>query len=341
MNGAGGLLVAALLVLVNAFFVAAEFALISTRRSSIEPLADQGSRRARVTLAGMEQVSLLLAGSQLGITLASLGLGAVAEPSVAHELERLFDAVGAPEGWLHPVSFVIALLLVVFLHVVIGETIPKNLAIAGPERAALFLVPALTWLVRPLRPAIAGLNALANLTLRTVRITPQEEVTSAFTRDEVAGLIAESHQEGLLDPGDHEHLSDALGFDSRTARAVLLPLDRLVTVGPGVTPQDVERLAAANGFSRFPMRDDGGDLIGYLHLKDVLETDPVQRGAPVPAKRIRPLLRVGVDDSLSSVLATMQTNGAHLARATDASGQLLGIVALEDVLAELIGAATS
>ena len=337
MNGAGGLLVAILLLLVNAFFVAAEFALISTRRSSIEPLAARGSRRARVTLAGVEQASLLLAGSQLGITLASLGLGAVAEPSVAHELERLFDAVGAPDGLLHPVSFVIALLIVVFLHVVIGEMIPKNLAIAGPERAALLLVPALTWLIRPLRPVIAGLNSLANLTLRAVRLTPQEEVTSAFTREEVAGLIAQSHQEGLLDVGDHEHLSDALGFDARTARAVLLPLDRLVTVGPGATPRDVERLCADTGFSRFPLVDETGDLAGYLHLKDVLETDPVLRSAPVAAKRLRPLLRIGADDSLGSVLATMQTNGAHLARATDASGQLLGIVALEDVLAELIG----
>jgi CBS domain containing-hemolysin-like protein len=341
VNGAGGLLVAVLLLLVNAFFVAAEFALISTRRSSIEPLAAQGSRRARVTLAGMEQASLLLAGSQLGITLASLGLGAVAEPSVAHELERLFDAVGAPDGLLHPVSFVIALLIVVFLHVVVGETIPKNLAIAGPERAALFLVPALTWLVRLLRPAIAGLNALANLTLRAVRITPQEEVTSAFTREEVAGMIAESHEEGLLDADDHEHLSDALGFDARTARAVLLPLEQLVTVSPGVTPQDVEKLSADTGFSRFPVRDSSGDLAGYVHLKDVLETDPVQRSTPVAAKRIRPLLRIGADDSLGSVLAAMQTNGAHLARATDAAGQLLGVVALEDVLAELIGETAS
>jgi CBS domain containing-hemolysin-like protein len=337
VNGPLGLLVAVLLLFVNAFFVAAEFALISTRRSSIEPLAARGSRRARVTLAGMEQASLLLAGSQLGITLASLGLGAVAEPSVAHELERLFDAVGAPDGLLHPISFVIALLIVVFLHVVIGETIPKNLAIAGPEGAALLLVPALTGLVRLLRPAIAGLNWLANLTLRAVRITPQDEVTSAFTREEVAGLIAESHHEGLLDQGDHEHLSDALGFDARTARAVLLPLDRLVTVTPGVTPEEVEQLSAATGFSRFPVRADSGDLIGYLHLKDVLETDPVQRTTAVAAKRIRPLLRVGIDDSLGSVLRTMQTNGAHLARATDAEGQLLGVVALEDVLAELIG----
>jgi CBS domain containing-hemolysin-like protein len=339
VSGALGLLVAFLLLIVNAFFVGAEFALISTRRSSIEPLAAAGSRRARVTLAGMEQASLLLAGAQLGITLASLGLGAVAEPAVAHELERLFDAVGAPDGLLHPVSFVIALLIVVFLHVVIGETVPKNLALAGPESAALILVPALSWVVRVLRPAISTLNWLANATLRAVRVTPQDEVTSAFTREEVAGLIAESHQEGLLDAEDHEHLSGALGFDESTARSVLLAMDRLVTVAPGVTPREIEQLTASTGFSRFPVKSESGDLIGYLHLKDALETGRVERASPVPAKRIRPLLRVGIDDSLGSVLASMQSNGAHLARATDGEGKLLGVVALEDVISELIGAA--
>jgi CBS domain containing-hemolysin-like protein len=116
-------------------------------------------------------------------------------------------------------------------------------------------------------------------------------------------------------------------------------MERLVTVGSGVTPREIEQLTAGTGFSRFPVKSDSGDLIGYLHLKDVLETGRVERTSAVPAKRIRPLLRVGVDDSLGSVLATMQSNGAHLARATDAEGKLLGVVALEDVIAELIGAA--
>ena len=340
MSGAVGLLVALLLLVINAYFVAAEFALISSRRSSIEPLAEAGSRRARVTLRAMEQVSLLLAGAQLGITLASLGLGAVAEPAVAHQLERLFDAVGAPDSLLHPVSFVIALLIVVFLHVVLGEMVPKNVALAGPERTALLLVPALTWLVRVLRPAIATLNGLANVTLRAVRITPRAEVASAFTSDEVAGLISQSHREGLLDEEEHERLAGALGFEARTARSVLLPLDDLVTVVPDVTPREIERLTVRTGYSRFPVRTRRtvkSGLAGYVHLKDVLESDPGLRAAPVAAKRIRPLLHIGADDTLASVLETMQANGAHLARVTESDGTLLGVVALEDVLAALIG----
>ncbi len=335
MSGTGGLLIALLLLAVNAFFVASEFALISTRRSAIEPLVARGSRRARITLRAMERVSILLAGAQLGITLASLGLGAVAEPAVAHLLERVFGAAGAGGHFVHPLAFVIALLIVVFLHVVLGEMVPKNLAMAGPERAALLLVPSLAQLARLLRPAIAVLNGLANLTLRAVRITPQDEVTSAFTRDEVAGLVAESRSAGLLDAHEHELLTDALAFDIRTVRSVLRSIDQLVTAAPSVTPQEIEQLAVATGFSRFPVRAPSGELIGYVHLKDVLETDQLRRETALMPGQVRPLVTVGVDDPLAGVLETMQANGAHLAGVTDGGGGQLGIVVLEDVLSEL------
>jgi CBS domain containing-hemolysin-like protein len=338
MNAGIGVLVAVLLLLVNAFFVGAEFALISTRRSAIEPLAKAGSRRARTTLAAMEQVSLLLAGAQLGVTLASLGLGAVAEPAVAHLLEGLVDLVGAPDAVLHPLAFAIALALVVFLHVVIGETVPKNLSLARPERAALVLVPSLMALVRVSRPAISGLNALANLTLRAFRVTVRNEVTSAFTRDEVAGLIAESHREGLLGESQHGLLAGALLFESHSVRDVLIPSAALVTVPATISPSEVERLAVRTGYSRFPVTDRAGELLGYLHLKDVVDadTDAGRREAPLRSKWIRPLPHVNADSGLVAVLADMRRQGAHLARVTDADGSLLGIVALGDVLTELV-----
>ncbi len=337
MSGALGVLIALLLLVVNAFFVGAEFALISTRRSLIEPRAAAGSRRARVTLDAMERVSLMLAGAQLGITLASLGLGAVAEPAVAHLLEGAFDAAHAPKGLLHPVAFVLALAIVVFLHVVIGEMVPKNLALAEPERSALILTPALVWVVRVLRPAIVGCNALANLSLRAVRITPRQELASAYTHDEVAQLIAESHQEGLLAEEEHELLTGALGFDERTVESVMLVPSQLVVIQPGSTPREVEQLAARTGFSRFPVRDGTDELIGYVHLKDVLETNPVRRASAIESKWVRPLLRLGVHDTLAGALALMQSGGAHLARVMGESGELVGVVALEDVLEELVG----
>ena len=336
MSPVVGILVAVVLLLANAFFVGAEFALISCRRSSIEPLAAAGSRRARTTLTAMEQVSLLLAGAQLGITLASLGLGAVAEPAVAHLIEGLVHAVGAPDSVVHPVAFVIALVLVVFLHVVIGETVPKNLAIAGPERSALALVPVLMALVRMLRPFIAGFNLIANVLLRLIRVQPKDEVNSAFTRDEVAGLIAESHREGLLGASEHGLLAGALVFETRTARDVLIPSSALMTVPSIVTPAEIERLSVRTGYSRFPVAEGNGDLIGYLHLKDVLETDPVQRETAVRAKWIRPLPNVDAAATLGEVLSDMRRQGTHLARATEADGTLVGVVGLGDVLAELV-----
>ncbi|HSE56059.1 MAG TPA: CNNM domain-containing protein, partial [Nocardioidaceae bacterium] len=190
---------ALVLLLGNAFFVGAEFALISSRRTQIEPRAQQGSRRARTTLRAMEQVSLMMAGAQLGITICSLGLGAVGEPAVAHLLEKPFASTGVPEGLLHPVAFAVALTIVVSLHMVIGEMVPKNIALAGPERSALLLGPPLFGIVQVLRPLIWLLNRVANLVLRAIRVEPKDEVTSAFTQEEVSGLVAESRREGLLD----------------------------------------------------------------------------------------------------------------------------------------------
>ncbi|MBF6621351.1 MAG: DUF21 domain-containing protein, partial [Patulibacter sp.] len=190
MSDTVALLIGVVLLGLNAFFVGAEFALISARRSEIEPRAEEGSRAAKITLGAMEHVSLMMAGAQLGITICSVGLGYIAEPALAHLIEPLFEAIGIPSSLLHPVAFVIALSIVVYLHVVLGEMVPKNIALAGPERSALMLGPPLVMVVRILRPAIAGLNWVANVVLRGVGVEPKDEVTSAFTRDEVAGLLA-------------------------------------------------------------------------------------------------------------------------------------------------------
>jgi CBS domain containing-hemolysin-like protein len=279
----------------------------------------------------------MMAAAQLGITVCSVLLGAVSEPAVAHLLEEPFHATGLPAAMLHPVAFGVALSIVVFLHVVIGEMVPKNIALAGPERSALILGPPLVAVVRVLSPVVGALNAVASVTLRAVRVEPKDEVTSTFTREEVAGLVEESHREGLLDADEHDLLSGALRFETRTATDVLLPVDSLVTVDAKVTPAMVEDLSVDTGFTRFPVRDADGELAGYLHLKDVLETRPDRRVAPVAAKWVRPLVHVREDDTLRHVLETMQRTGAHLARVTDPFGHVRGVVALEDVLEELVG----
>lgn len=336
MSDLTALLIAVVLLALNAFFVGAEFALISARRSQIEPRAASGSRMAKSALKAMESVSLMMAGAQLGITICSLGLGAIGEPAVAHLIEPAFTAAGVPAGLLHPVAFVIAMTIVVYLHVVVGEMVPKNIALAGPERSAMILGPVLMIVVTALKPLVVLLNAIANAVLRLLRVEPKEEVTSAFTREEVAAMVDESRGEGLIRSDEYDRLSGALGFTQRTVSSVLLSAADLTTVRSGAHTAEVEQACATTGFSRFPVTADG-DIIGYLHVKDVLETDPDRHERVVADTWVRPLATVGSDDLLHDALTTMQSRGAHMGRVVDGTGNVLGVVALEDVLEELVG----
>ena len=336
MSDAVGLSLTVVLLLLNGFFVGAEFALISARRSTIEPKAAAGSRAARTTLRAMENVSLMMAGCQLGITVCSLALGALSEPAIAHLLEVPFAAAGIPEALVHPIAFAIALSLVTFLHVVIGEMVPKNIALAGPDRTALILGPPLAMIVTVLYPVIWFLQAISNGVLRLIKVQPKNEVTSAFTRDEVAGLVAESRQVGYLDVREEKLLIGALTFDDHDLTSVLIPMSGAAVLPVRTTPAEAEATAAARGYSRYPVTSEG-EMTGYVHIKDLLETDPARRRRPIDQDLIRPLITVQRTDPIRQVLATMKNTGAHLATVTDDTGTVLGIVALEDVLEELVG----
>ena len=337
MSTTVALVIGVLLLVGNAFFVGAEFALIAARRSQIEPRAASGSRMARTTLRAIENVTLMMAGAQLGITICSLGLGAVAEPAIAHTIEPWFEDLGVPHALVHPVAFALALAIVVYLHVVLGEMVPKNIAIAGPERSALVLGPAIYGVVMVLRPVIVALNAMANAVLRLLRVEPKEEVSSSYTREEVAALVEESRGEGLIEAEEYDRLAGALGFTEKTVATVLMPPRTLTTVRQGSTPTDVEALCAATGFSRFPVAAEGGELLGYLHIKDVLETDEERRATPIADKWIRPFATVGAEEPLHDALEILQRRGAHMARVVDGEGATLGLVTMEDVIEELVG----
>ncbi|WP_055588807.1 hemolysin family protein [Streptacidiphilus griseoplanus] len=329
------ILAALLLLLGNGFFVGAEFAVISVRRSQIEPLAAAGNRRARTVLHALENVSAMLAAAQLGITVCSLLLGALAEPTVAGLLHVPFHALGVPAGATHLASYVIALVLVVFLHMVVGEMVPKNIALAGPEKAALWLGPPLDRLARLLAPVIAFLNAFANLVLKAFRVETRDEVESVFTSEQLAHLLEDSREAGLLEPGEQERLEDALELGRRPVTDVLLPTPRLITVDASATPARVEELAAATGYSRFPITGGDGAFLGYLHVKDVLDLE--DRRAPVPPQIWRRMPAVRNRTPLDDALGAMRRAAAHLATVVDRDGRTLGLVTLEDVLEELVG----
>jgi CBS domain containing-hemolysin-like protein len=331
------LLVALLLLAGNAFFVGAEFALISVRRTQIEPRVATGSRVARITLRAMENVTLVMAGAQFGITACSLGLGAIGEPAVAHLLEPVAHAAGIPDDLLHPIAFAVALGLVVYLHVVLGEMVPKNIALAGATRAALVLGPPMMVVVTVLKPIVVGLNAIANGVLRLVHIEPKDEVASSYTRDQVAAMVDEARHEGLLGADEYDRLAGALGFTERTVDTVLLPRETLVTVPVRATVLDIEAVCADTGYSRFPVVTEEGDLTGYLHIKDVLEADPAIEDHAIDAKWIRPFATVRGKDRLHDALAALRQRGAHMGRVVRDDGSLVGIITLEDVLEELVG----
>jgi len=321
----------------NAFFVGAEFALVSARRTKVEPKAAAGSRVARTTLRAMEGLSQMIAAAQFGITVCSLGLGAVAEPALAHLIEPVAEAVNLPDAWLHPVAFTIAMACVVYLHVVLGEMVPKNLALAGPERAAMVLGPPMVAIVALFKPIVYGLDAVANAVVRLLRVEPRTEVTSAFTLEEVEAMVDESHDEGMLDEGEYERLAGALGFTSRTVDAVLLRLDQLETVPRRARVTEVEAACGETGYSRFPVVGEHGALVGYLHIKDVLHADPHGRARVVEDTWIRPFAEVRLSDTLVSALQILQAKGAHMATVMDDDGVVAGVITLEDVIEELVG----
>jgi CBS domain containing-hemolysin-like protein len=338
----GLLLLSVALVAANGFFVGAEFAVLAARRGRLEPLL-RTSRSARTALRAIEQLPLMISACQFGITLASLGLGALGEPAVAALLIGPFEALHLPHQLIHPLALAIALTLISALHMLLGEMVPKNLALAGPERAALIFAPPLLLFVRVFRPVIISLTAVATSVLRLLRIEPVSEIGDAPNRDAVAALIGESREEGLLEPDQHDLLSGALAFEELNANAVRVPLDTLITVPPDVTPVRIEELVAATGFSRFPVKVQGGDesasgeLIGYIHLADVLDTDPVRRHRPIDRRWIRPLNDVPTTATLQTVLASLRRSGSHLARVVDENGQTQGVIALEDVLEQIVG----
>ncbi len=330
-------LLTVLLLVVNAFFVGAEFAAMSARRSQLEPLAEAGSKRARVALEALQRTGILLATCQLGITVCSVLLGAISEAALHHALAPVIEAAGLPEAVADVIALALALAIVVFLHVVYGEMIPKNISIARPERSAVVLVPALVMVSRVVAPVIHAMDWLAKGVIRLFGVEPKDEVASAFTAEEVAHILDESRDEGLVDAHDYRRLGAALEFSDKDAADVGVRLDQLVTVTADATPDDIERLVARHGFSRYPVLDGSGDLTGYLHLKDVLYADDEERHQPVPGKRVRRLATVGRDDEVESVLQTMQDSGSHVARVVGPDGLVVGVVFLEDVIEELVG----
>jgi CBS domain containing-hemolysin-like protein len=337
-----GVALTLLLLAANAFFVGAEFALISARRDRLEALAEQGKHSAVTVIRAGENLPLMLAGAQLGITVCSILLGRVGEPAVAHLLESPFGLLGIPDTVLHTVSFVIAITVVVVLHVLLGEMVPKNIAIAGPESSAMLLVPPYLLWIRIARPVIAVYDWCARTILRGFGVEAKTELENTVSTVELSQMIAESLSEGLLDTEEHNRLSRALRIRNRVVGEVAVPLSEVhaveVAAGSGPTVAAIQRALAETGYSRFPVVDSMGSFIGYVHIKDVLPLVD-NPDAVVDVTMVRSLPHLPDSLPLPDALTRMRRTNSHLALVTAGpDGEVSAIVALEDLVEDLVGA---
>lgn len=319
----------------NGYFVAAEFAFTAARR---ELILAQKSRSATAATWLMTHLSDTLAGAQLGITISSLLLGFIAEPAVARLLELVFGVFPIPAGVLHSAAFVMGLLIVVFLHMVIGEMAPKNIAIATPERAALVMGLSFRAYMLLFRPAITVLNALANVTLRIFGVEPRDALETAQSAEDLAQVIAAGRREGVIEEFAHKLLTGAIVFSERTAAEVMVPRPDIVALPLTATPSEVAAVVTAEGFSRIPVYgEDIDDIVGFVHAKDLLILPDDADRHPLPAEMVRPLLAVPESASIRPLLGEMQRSGRQLALIIDEHGGTAGLLSLEDIAEELVG----
>jgi CBS domain containing-hemolysin-like protein len=330
------ILVTILLLLGNGIFVGGEFALIASRRTALEPLAAT-SKRARWALSAMNQIPLMIAGAQLGITICSLGLGALAEPALAHLLEGPFGALGLPEDMVQPVAFVLALIVVVFLHTVVGEMVPKNITLAGPERTALILGPFMLAFCTATKPLLNAMRWASRTVLTLWKVEATDSVKTVFSADELAGMVTQARSEGLLGSEQYARIHAALGLNDRTAADTLRPWSGVTTVADDVTPATMEAIATRTGRSRFPVvQRETRRVLGFVHVKDILGYSAGQRRLPIPADIIRPLAVAPPDRTLADLLLTMRRDRLHIVLVSDGR-RPLGVITLDDVIHAVVG----
>ncbi len=334
-----GLAAVVLLILATGFFVAGEFAIVAVDRSLVERRAADGDRSARRILSSVRNLSFELSGAQLGITLTSLILGAIAEPTVATLLAPLFASIDflSPET-AATVALVVVFVLVTGLSMVFSELVPKNLAIARPYKSAVWFGIPLQMINRLIRPLILFLNGAANWTVRKLGIEPREELAGVRSMEELELMIRSSGEEGRLDDDELELLTRAITFTEKVAADAMVPRVSVVGLSRHDPIAEMRRISAASGHSRFPVFDeDLDDIVGIVHVKDSISV-PESRIPVTPVGDIaKPALQVPESSTLEYLLGELQRTGRGMAVVVDEYGGTAGIVTIEDLLEEIFG----
>ncbi|MGB0384682.1 MAG: hemolysin family protein [Ardenticatenaceae bacterium] len=334
-------LIIALLILLNAIFVAAEFAIIGVRPSRIEQLAQEGNRTAigiREVVRTPAKQDRYIATAQLGITLASLGLGMYGEPVIAHLIEGpLHDWFGLEGAIVHTISFIIALSIMTYFHVVIGEMVPKSIALQDAERTVLVLATPMAFMQRLFSFAVTGLNQIGLWTLKLMRVPPPDKGSRLHTPDELELIVSESVQGGLLNQDEQTLIANIFDFADRRVGQVMTPRTRIEVIPVTISEEALLEQLTTSPHNRFPVYNKNiDDIIGILHLKDLVRQQVKQE-----AFNLRSILRHApyAPESLhiERLLATFKRLHQHMAIVIDEYGGTAGIVTLEDLIEEVVG----
>ncbi|MET8468359.1 hemolysin family protein [Streptomyces sp. NPDC006422] len=327
------LFITVLLLIGSGFFVAAEFALVAAKRHRVEQAVASGARGAKAALAGMRELSLMLAGAQLGITVCTLGLGSISKPAISHELDPLLHSWGLPSGLSYGISFAFAMIVVVFLHMVVGEMAPKSWAIAHPERSAMLLAPPFRGVVKVVRPLIWVLNKISNALVRMCRVTPRDELAEVHNREQLTQLVVESERLGLISKDDSELITSSLVEPLTPVGDLQTPADRITSVPADADLDAILATAAARDRSRLLVRA-GERVVGSVHARDALIAR--SRGRATTAGELaRPVPELLTTDTVGQAIEQLRQRRASLAVVRDTSDRLTGLVSLDDLLARL------
>jgi CBS domain containing-hemolysin-like protein len=333
-------LVTVVLLVANGVFVAFEFSVVASRRARLGAFAPPGSRRLIAANRALDRLSRQLAGVQLGVTLASLGLGAVTEPALGGLLEKLTGHV-LPHGAATIVGLALALGAVAFVHTVFGELVPRSLAMSSAEKVLLWLSVPLAGFIAVFGPVVALLNFVASGPLRLFGIERRDEVASRRSLEEIGALVARAAVEGTIERDDHQRVASAIAIVERTVDEIMLPRDQIVSLRRGVSVEDAEALFVSSGFSRLPVIGrDLDEVVGFVHAKDLLEVASASRTTALPIRSIRRMLVVAAHRQLPELLVSMRKSRLHVAVVVDADGRTAGLVTLEDLLEEMVGEIT-
>lgn len=336
MSDTVALLAALFLVLLNGFFVAAEFGLARARHTRVEQLVESGSDAAALAQREIGSIDRYLAACQLGITLASLGLGWLGEPAFAHFLEPALEAVGLGAASSVVAATIIAFIIITVLHVVIGELAPKTIAIQKPEQTALLIARPLELFRWMFAPFIFLLNGAGNALVRAIGIRPATEHELASTPEDLQILIEQSERGGALDPEDADMLAGVFGLNETETQSIMTPRPEVTTLEGDVPVKDALKRALETRHSRFPVTDEN-DVLGVIHLSG-LARGALERGDSLPVREITdPALFVPEMKPVDDLLRELQKQRTSLAVVLDEYGDYVGVVTVEDIIEEIVG----